>query len=283
MKKYFKNKTIKIIALVLVCITALGLVGGITVSVASDTKKISASVFSRGGLDENGKYVKTNKTLYTEEAFGCIGLRVEPDFEANLTYDVYYYDYKNNLIEIVPGLSDVYDVDYPLAKMCRIVIHPEIPSDVSEKDFEVGYFEVRKIAKTLKITVDKNQDYLYSDSGNFYDEDNVTDGQIITVTDGKATVTNDATMKTTNKIEITDQFEKYDIFVRSSSAHLEKSVSIIATSADSVKYTANFDLTAANVDEWCRMTVEVKKFEEADYLRVSLPSDAECYIFGYND
>ena len=283
MKKFFNKKWVQIVCFALVCVTVLGILGGVTASVTNDTKKISASVFSRGGLDENGKYVKTNKTLYTEEAFGCIGLRVEPDFEANLTYDVYYYDYKNNLIEIVPGLSDVYDVDYPLAKMCRIVIHPEIPSDVSEKDFEVGYFEVRKIAKTLKITVDKNQDYLYSDSGNFYDEDEVTDGQIITVTDGKATVTNDATMKTTNKIEITDQFEKYDIFVRSSSAYLSKSVSIIATSADVVKYTANFDLTAANVDEWCRMTVEVKKFEEADYLRVSLPSDAECYIFGYND
>lgn len=281
--KYFKKNWKRILCIALVCVISLGVLGGVASFATKDTKTISASAFSRGGLDENGKYVNTDKSLYTEEAFECIGLRVEPNFEANLTYDVYYYDYSNRLIESKLGLTDVYDEDFPLAKTCRIVIHPEIPADVKEKDFKIGFFDVYKIAKQLTITVNKNQEYLYSESVNYYVEENATQGMKLAVEGEKVLTFEDVNMKISEEIAVTDKYEKYDIFVCCPNATTATSLGVVATSADVVVYESFYEMEDLEAGEWCKLSVEIEDFEEADYIRVSIPKDATCYIFGYND
>ena len=285
MKKFFNKKIVKIIAVVLVCVTALGVVAGITSSVSNDKKSISAGVFSRGGLDENGEYVNTNKTLYTKESFGCLGLRVEPDFESNLTYDIFFYDSLNRCVDTAMGLSEVYgeELVHPAARTCRIVIHPEIPSDVSAKDFSIGYFEVRKIAKGLNITVDKDQKSPYDDSENFVASVNPETNK--TVSGDTFTVSDDtkSTMKVYKNIDISnEEFYSYDIFVKCSELSDLTSCSIIVSSDNKVVSHSTFSMGALDVGEWGKMTLDLDDIEHADFIYICVPNESDCIVYGYN-
>ena len=46
--------------------------------------EISASAFSVGGLSSDGKYIETDGSIYTKDAFECQGLTITPDFETML-------------------------------------------------------------------------------------------------------------------------------------------------------------------------------------------------------
>ena len=138
-KKFKKANWKKILCAILVCLVGITALGGIATLARDKTKSIGVTAFKRGDLNENGAYVESDQSIYTEEAFNCIGLRVAPDFECNSTFDVYYYDYNGNFIESKLGLSDVYDEDSPLAKTARIVIHPQIPKDTNKKDFKISF------------------------------------------------------------------------------------------------------------------------------------------------
>ena len=166
----------KILSLVLTIAIALGAIGGVVALVKNDNKKIGASAFTRGGLDENGKYVESNVSIYTEEAFYCKGLRIEPDFEFSGTFDVYYYTNDNEFIEAKTGMSAVYDEDYPLAVKARIVIHADTEL-TKDKDFKIRFYEVPKYANELKITVNKDQELASVISPNLYREDDTVEGK----------------------------------------------------------------------------------------------------------
>lgn len=153
----------RIVCAVLVTVLVASLGGALISFAVRDTKTIPSSAFSVGGLNENGKYIADDKSIYTKEAFECIGLRVQPDFESQVTYDVYYYDYDDRLVEVKKGLSSVYDEDFPLAQYCRIVIHPEIPEDTTKSEFKIKWYQVSGYADDIKITVDRKQEYLYGD------------------------------------------------------------------------------------------------------------------------
>ena len=281
----------KVICGVFVAIIVICCIGGISSCFREDnTKTISSSVFSRGGLDENGEHVVTNKSLVTEESFDCIGLRIVPDFDSHLTYDVYYYDYYDNLIEKKLGLKKTYDEDFPLAKTCRIVIHPEGSDD---KDFEIGYFDVRGIAKKLTITVDKEQKYLYDYSINLYNEDTLTSGKSLfddsNYTFNSVSLYSNPGAKATESFKITDAdgeviYEKYDIYVRFG-IPARANLHALLASADGTKVAVfSKDLVNMSVGDWTKITVEIPDdISKIDHLRVSMPNDADCYIFGYND
>ena len=281
----------RVIVIVCVVVLAISCLGVISSCFKKDnTKTISASAFTRGGLDENGEHVETKKSLVTEEAFACIGLRVVPDFDSHLTYDVYYYDYQDNLIEKRVGLKKTYDEDFPLVKTCRIVIHPEGADD---KDFEIGYFDVRDIAKKLTITVDKEQEYLYESSLNLYDEDTLTTGKSVFNDADKSfssvSLYENGGAKATESFKIKDAdgeviYEKYDIYVRFT-VPAKANLHGLLASADGTKVAVfSKDLVNMSVGDWTKLTVEIPEdVSKIDHLRVSMPIDADCYIFGYND
>ena len=275
-------------AVVVVC------VGGVATLAKNDTKKISPTKFEIGSLDDNGKYIKSEQALYTKEAFDCIGLRVEPDFEFKGTYDVYYYDYNDNLVEKKLGLSDIYDEDFPLAKMARVVIHPEIPEDIDEDDFKIKFYEKLSYASKLKITVDKNQNYLYEGSVNLYDESKVIANKTFWNGDDPSnwntnTLIDSEYSKTSEKISITGEYEKYDIFVRPSSGYLcyvnvmlAKADGSIGRNDGSCRDFLNIPKTDSYA--WTKLTIEIPKDVEIDHMCIVISSSvAECYIFGYND
>ena len=166
------KKGICIAAAIILGIVVLGFMSTIF---ANDSKNAGA-IFKVGGLDEiTGKYVENDKTIYTEKAIDCYGLRIEPDFESTVTYDIFYYDGEDKLLKVVKGLSDVYDEDFEVAEKCRIVIHPEIPEDVKEKDFKVRFWNVAKYSSMLKITNSKKSNVI-DYSNNLYNEEKLIKG-----------------------------------------------------------------------------------------------------------
>lgn len=285
-----------IVAAVLVIVVLIAACAGLAAISKNDTKKIRASAFSRGDLDENGIYVESDQSIYTKEAFGCIGLRVEPDFESKVTYDVYYYDYDERLIEVRKGFSGVYDEDYPLAQYARIVIHPDIPADVSEKDFKINFWEESKYAKKLTITVDKEQEYLYEGCVNLYDDKKATYNatlknwsngkfELLTEDDISEGVPSASIMgfKVSSRIDIGNyDYEYYDVFVRCLENDSKSAVTVVCSSDDDILGNVSFNFQDYKAGEWCKMTVELSEMEGADGLYIRMPSDCECYAFGYN-
>ena len=301
--KFKKNSKFKKILCVVLVIGAVVGIGALVNSFArNDYKTVRSSEFSVGALDENGKYVEDKQSIYTKDAFECIGLRIEPDFESNVTYDVYYYDYNETLVEVKSGLDSVYDEDFPLAKLARIVIHPEIPSDVKEKDFKIASWEINSYAKNLKITVDKEQDYKYSDGMNLYVAEestlnmNFQNGSDPSPANYNSKELFDATgtafpVKVSNKINVDGVYDCYDIYV-----HLEANegrwpvVALFGSDGKTIYADGDYvydvvDASSVVKPIWVKLTIKVPSLEsyEGVHLMVSMPDDSECYVFGYND
>ena len=284
--KKIKNNWKKILCATLAILAIVGCAAGVTAFVKKDSKKISASAFDRGDLDSNGKFITSDTSLVTKEPFECIGLRVDPDFTFEGTYDVFYYDYDKRFIEAKLGLTGVYDEDYPLAQLARIVIHPDKPED-ADNDWKIKFYEEGKYARDLKITVDKNQDRKY-ETFNLYDDSKATVGKTFFATPGSAVVgavvelTDDETMKVSEKIKISSEFEYYDVFVQVNDVADLYAIGVIATSDNVVSCVKTHNLGAMNDGEWCKITLTVEDVERADYLQVRMPKDASCHIYGYN-
>ena len=284
----FKTNWKKILCAILAVILCITVIGGIAALAKDETKSISSTEFTRGALDENGKYVETDQSIYTEEAFGCIGLRVQPDFEANSTFDVYYYDYNGKFIEAKLGLTEIYDEDFPLAKTARLVIHPEIPEDVDEDDFKISFWEVSFIARKYDITVSKKQNYKYENSVNLYDEDTAVEGKSISDGNGvrnTVSLVENEHAKTSNLITVTGDYEYYDVFIFSVEP-LYSYVNIAFGDSEGKvfekqsKWINPNDLTPG---EWRMVTMEVPDSETVDNLRLSFPINCEIIVYGYND
>ena len=295
-----KIKWKKIICFALAGVALVAVIGGAAALFNKDSKKISWTKFSRGDIDATtGAYVESNKGLCTKEAFECIGLRVVPDFDAKLSYDVHYYDYNGVLLESRTDIVGVYDEDFPLAKTARIAIHPEIPDGVKEKDFEIGFFEVNDYADKLTITVDKDQNYKYNNCVNLYNSEAVRPYETFYSDSVKASEWNvlDASLaentlfNTTGLVPVSSTYTKYDIYVKCREADLPPNSYIVAVLAnedgsiyleDDEPVVAINNIENATTFVWHKLTIEVPDDCAAEYLRVTMPSDTiDCYIFGY--
>ena len=142
----------KVFGLILLLLVVVTVVGVITAYTGKETKTISATEFSRGGLDEFGEYVKTDKTLYTKDMFKCKGLKITQDFESNLSYRVYFYGYDEKFLTSSETFrKETKEFDVPsYAKYARVVLIPD-------GDEDIGFFDVYSIANDVEITVSKEQ------------------------------------------------------------------------------------------------------------------------------
>lgn len=277
-----KSKFKKIFCAILIVGVVIALGAGVTSMLKNDVKTVGASAFSVGALDENGKYVENKQAIYTKEAFECEGLRIQPDFEAKLTYDVYYYDSNEKLLEAKVGLTEVYDEDFPLAKLCRVVIHPAIPEGENAKDFNISYFEVNGFAKQLKITVDKKQGNLYDNSVNLYVSENAQLGKSFNSDETTVTLTDDVNSKVTENITVNGDYEYYDVYVKKTSESDSAAVVIAGTESNTILARELCNFSGVNEGEWKKITIEVPELENGAYLVVRMPETSDCYIYGYN-
>ena len=169
MRNFFRRIPWKgILAFILIGATLIGAAVGISSAVNNKEKKISATVFARGAIDEEGQYVKSDRSIYTKDLIECQGLRIEPDFEATGTYQVFYYAQDKTFLgatELLDAATDgIYNkLDaFSIAKYCRVMITPDVPKDEDgyiDEDFKIRFYNVTKYAKEYSIYVNKNQTF----------------------------------------------------------------------------------------------------------------------------
>lgn len=273
------RKMKKTLSTILAVILIVGAVGAVAAFATNDSKPAGA-MFKVGGLNPTtGKYVDTDKSIYTEKAFDCFGLRVEPDFESTVTYDIYYYDDDEKLLRVVEGLTEVYSEKFELAAKCRILIHPEIPDDVKEKDFKVSIFDVAKYASMLNITVSKEASTL--DFTNLYDEEFMMYGQSIVTSEGtinKATdYRADAKSKVSPLVEIDKGEDTLEVWVKH---ELPPPVSTFVVFFDGDGNYINHhqeDIKSFDDSGWKKYSFEIP--EDAEGVVFILPTDGNVYAF----
>lgn len=183
MRRLKRIKLKNIISVVLVGVLLIGAVAGLGSIFGKDTKTISSTAFAVGGINAQGNYEKTDLSIYTKDMFECQGLSIEPDFEATGTYKVFYYDSNKNFIGATDELNaedGVYTKGdkFVVAQYARIMITPDVPTDDEGnevEDFKIRFFEVNGYASDYTITVNKEQEFIYTD--NLFKIDPSMDGE----------------------------------------------------------------------------------------------------------
>ncbi len=163
MARYYSNNNYrkrfswkKFISISLAALLVMGVaVGGFTLF-GSDTRSVSPTVFSVGGLDKDGEYVEQKNTIFTEDLIECQGLEITPDVKCTSTYKVYLYGHDKELISSTDVLSGNYKLTNTAVQYCRIMI---IPADSNEEDYTIGFFDVFGIANQYDITVNRKQSF----------------------------------------------------------------------------------------------------------------------------
>ena len=142
----------KIISIILLVALVLAIGAGVSTFAKREYKTIHP-VFTRGSLDENGKYVETNESIFTKEMFECLGLTIETDVKFKGEYKVYFYNSEGAKVGEAFEDSEGTVVNVPEAALyARIVITPDIEGD------EIAFWQVPKFSSQLKIKVLKNQE-----------------------------------------------------------------------------------------------------------------------------
>ena len=110
-----------------------------------------------GGLDSNsGKYVATKGSIYTKHSFECQGLKTTLNFDATITYGLYFFD-ENEKFMISQTSLETNVNEIPVnAKYVRIVITPK-------EDSKVSWYEKSKYSSQLKVEVFKEQKFVHQD------------------------------------------------------------------------------------------------------------------------
>ena len=146
---------------------------------ANEDLKTINPTFHVGGLDENGEYIDTNESLYSEP-FDVKGLQTSLDFENDIKYEIYFYENdvykgKSNLLDSEFDYYDCGDdiirsgklsygyVPFSLIDKARVVIYPqwtnvEIPEDKDEEDVKiVKWSNILEFTSQLELKVLKDQ------------------------------------------------------------------------------------------------------------------------------
>ncbi len=161
---FFNTKNGRIVKTVISVILAVGILAGSIALITTLTnkkddglKKISPT-FEVGGLTETGKYKETKLSLYTKESFGCQGLKITPDFDAKVNYQIYYYDEVDNFISASEVYTEGVTADVPASAIkARLVITPIWESGTEDKDKELNIFDALTYGGKLTIKVSDKQ------------------------------------------------------------------------------------------------------------------------------
>lgn len=120
-------------------------------------------VFEIGGLNEtDGKYEKSDSTLYTKAAFECQGLEIKVDFDNYIKYQIFYYEDDGDFISATNVAEGNNKIEVPgLATHARIELTPnwaEMGEDYEEEENQiVKWYETTKYSSQIDIKVSKEQ------------------------------------------------------------------------------------------------------------------------------
>lgn len=166
MSKKFKKNTKTALIWILVgvlVIASLAVIIALTRTNTEDERVEIKPAFAIGGLDDAGKYVDTDKTLYTKDAFACEGLEVKLNFDATISYQVFYYNEDEEFISASETLTATHTATLPEgAEYARLVVSPDW-TGVEVEDQEITTLSKTKYTSQLKILV-ANENYVNTKS-----------------------------------------------------------------------------------------------------------------------
>ena len=167
MIKFIRNIPWKEVGIIiLLAALALGAIVGIGSALTTKTKTISPLIFAKGTYNNQGIFEESDRSITNKDFLECQGLKIEPDFDATGTYQIFYYGPDKQLLGATDKLKAsetlVYEKgdSFELAKYCRIVITPDAPKDENGfvvEDYKIKFYEIAGIANKYTITVEKNQ------------------------------------------------------------------------------------------------------------------------------
>lgn len=118
-------------------------------------EKVSVS-YDIGGLNAEGKYEETDGALYTKTGFDVEGKTVfaDVDFDAQITYQLFYYGENDTFIESTAVLTDDYKAEAPEGALtCRVEITPIWGDDVKAEDQKVTWLNKVGFTGQLELSV----------------------------------------------------------------------------------------------------------------------------------
>lgn len=161
MKYKTKNVLKKVLSIGLACVIGVGAIAGISAlaNKSDDDGKVKINPsYSIGGLDDQGKYVESDATLYTKDAFECQGLTIKPDFDSNVKYQIFFYDEMGEFVNATSVLENAYTSAVPVkATHARLELTPVWSDDVKEKDRVIKWHNKNQWTDNLEIRVNEEQ------------------------------------------------------------------------------------------------------------------------------
>ncbi len=155
-----RSSSKKILSVVLSILLIFGVVtAGVVLLKPKETKRIYP-VYHVGSIDdENGKYVESDDSIYSD-MFECQGLKVVPTFKSDVNYNLYFYRFDETFVYSVTDKSETYEVENDdTIRYARIVITPALNGENIE-EHKIWFWEVLGISNALKIMVNAEQEEL---------------------------------------------------------------------------------------------------------------------------
>ena len=151
-KKLFKG-IFSTFIIVLVFILGASFISNIIKSNDDGLKKINLT-WEIGGLTSTGKYVESDKSIYTKNLFDCNGLEVELDFDNNIKYQVFFYDEEDTFVESSQVLIESEKFTIPEdVTQARIVVTPIFDMKLESEKQVVTWYTKAKYYSQLDIYV----------------------------------------------------------------------------------------------------------------------------------
>ena len=118
----------------------------------TSTTTIGGEAYSIGTIDENGDYKEGDTAIYLRKAITTDGLKCELKDDANIKYQLFFYDKDGEFISASAELTADYDgTNIPeTAESVKIMITP-----IEDEDGKVSLMEVLGYANQLTVTVNK--------------------------------------------------------------------------------------------------------------------------------
>lgn len=165
MVTFMKNKSIKgwfssPVSIILVVLIIIALISAVILIKPKDYKQIENSEFVIGKINDEGNFVKSDDYLCTENLIACDGLTIKPKFNAKTSYQIYFYNNKENFLYSTNVLNSKYEfVDsLPFVEYCRILIIPDRGNSTAD-EFSITLLNKSKYLNDFEITVYKEQKF----------------------------------------------------------------------------------------------------------------------------
>ena len=154
LRKLRKSDVKKILVAVLGFGLIVGVIGLIANAIKSDDFTEVMTTYQVGGIGDDGKFVETKESIYSKKINldNVDEIKIELDFNNDITYQLFFYDENDELLESTSASSNGFyeEVDTLGAVSMRVLITPKWERG---DDKELNSISLLKYSKQLSILV----------------------------------------------------------------------------------------------------------------------------------